>query len=84
MVPIREEKMTRGVILFAFNSPKYNYYEMAEYTAKRINHFLGLPVTLVTDETSLSKDSEYSFDRIVLVEPDRSNKRDWEIGRAHV
>ena len=71
--------MTRGVILFAFNSPKYNYYEMAEYTAKRINHFLGLPVTLVTDETSLSKDSEYSFDRIVLVEPDRSNKRDWGI-----
>ena len=71
--------MTRGVILFAFNSPKYNYYEMAEYTAKQINHFLGLPVTLVTDETSLSKDSEYSFDRIVLVEPDRSNKRDWGI-----
>jgi len=42
--------MTRGVLLFAFNSPKYNYYEMAEYNAKRINHYLNLPVTIVTEQ----------------------------------
>ena len=36
--------MTKGALLFAFNSPKYNYYEMAVATAKRINHFLDLPV----------------------------------------
>ena len=39
--------MTRGALLFAFNSPKYDYYAMAEHTAKRINHFLNMPVTLV-------------------------------------
>ena len=38
--------MSRGAILFAFNSPKFNYYKMAEATAKRINHFLSMPVTL--------------------------------------
>jgi len=71
--------MTRGAILFAFNSPKYNYYSMAEYTAKRINHFLDLPVTLVTDKESLPVKSKYKFDEIVTVEPDKNNKRDWGI-----
>lgn len=71
--------MKRGAILFAFNSPKFNYYEMAEFTAKRINHFLNLPVTLVTDVKSLPQDPQYKFDNVVLVEPDTNNKRDWGI-----
>ena len=40
---------TRGVVLFAFNSSKYNYADMAVYTARRIATFLELPTTLVTD-----------------------------------
>ena len=68
--------MSRGAILFAFNNPKYDYYAMAEYTAKRINHFLDLPVTLVTDESSLPLKAKYKFDKIVKVEPDTKNKRD--------
>jgi hypothetical protein len=71
--------MNRGAILFAFNSPKYDYYAMAEYTAKRINHFLNLPVTLVTDEQSLPKKSKYKFDKVIKIEPDKTNKRDWGI-----
>lgn len=70
--------MKRGVILFAFNSPKYDYYKMAVNTAKRINHFLNLPVTVVTDETSVNKDP-YVFDKTIFVEPDRNNKRDWGV-----
>jgi len=68
--------MSRGAILFAFNSPKYDYYSMAEFTAKRINHFLGLPVTIVTDENTLPEIPKYDFDKIVLVEPDKNNIRD--------
>ena len=45
--------MSKGAILFAFNSPKFNYYDMAVATAKRINHFLNIPVTLFTDEESI-------------------------------
>lgn len=71
--------MKRGAILFAFNSPKYNYYTMAEHTAKRINHFLNLPVTVVTDKDSLPKSSEYKFDNVILVEPDKNNIRDWGV-----
>jgi len=71
--------MTRGAILFAFNSPKYDYYAMAEYTAKRINHFLNMPVTLVTDEESTNSSTGYKFDKVVLVEPDKNNVRDWGV-----
>ena len=71
--------MKRGAILFAFNSPKYDYYKMAVYTAKRINHFLNLPVTVVTDIDSLPYQRDYNFDETILIEPDKSNKRDWGI-----
>lgn len=64
--------MTRGVILFAFNSPDYNYVKMAEYTAKRVNHFLNLPVTLITDENSVSN-IDYKFDNIFVIDSDAEN-----------
>lgn len=76
---IREEKMSKGVLLFAFNSPKYNYYSMAEYTAKRINHFLDLPVTIVTDKASVPSKVEYTFDKTLLVEPDKNNIREYTV-----
>jgi len=71
--------MSKGVLLFAFNSPKYNYYDMAVATAKRVNHFLGLPVTLVTDEHSQPNNPTYQFDKIVIAKADKSNRRDWGI-----
>jgi hypothetical protein len=73
----RKQKMTRGVILFAFNSPKYNYYEMAKYTAKRIEHFLNLPVTLVTDDDSIPAGESQFWDKVVKITPDKDNFRDW-------
>jgi hypothetical protein len=67
----------KGVLLFAFNNDIVNYYEMAVATAKRANHFLGLPVTLVTDSESLPVKQSYQFDNIVMAPADKSNKRDW-------
>ena len=77
MAGAREKEMTKGVLLFAFNSPKYNYYKMALYTARRVNHFLKLPVTLVTDEESYPDDESYAWDKVVKVIPDKDNFRDW-------
>ena len=71
--------MSKGALLFAFNSHKYNYYEMAVATAKRINYFLDLPVTVVTDETSIPDNRDYTFDKTITVTPDKSNRRDWGI-----
>ena len=49
---------------------------MAVATAKRINHFLGLPVTLVTDNESLPEKQTYTFDQVVIAPADTSNNRD--------
>ena len=69
--------MSRGALLFAFNSPKYNYYDMAVATAKRVNHFLDLPVTIVTDTDSLPEQQTYIFDNVIIADADKTNKRDW-------
>lgn len=66
--------MTRGILLFAFNSPDYNYVEMAEFTAKRAKHFLNLPCTLVTDTSSALDASHELFDQILTIDSDSSNK----------
>jgi len=71
--------MKRGAILFAFNSPRYNYYDMAVYAARRIEHFLNLPVTLVTDESSVPEISGYNFDQVIKVVPDKNNIRDYSV-----
>ena len=69
--------MSKGALLFAFNSPKYNYYDMAVATAKRINHFLDMPVTIVTDTESIPKNTNYTFDNVIVTTPGKNNKRDW-------
>ena len=75
----RKKKIaSRGVIAFAFNSSKYNYAEMAVYTARRIESFLGLPTTLVTDTKSFETitNNKDAFDLVKFVEPDTSNVRE--------
>lgn len=68
--------MTKGAILFAYNTPNNDYYKMAVNTAKRINHFLDLPVTVVTDQNTNVNDYDYSFDKVIVNESDPSNKKD--------
>lgn len=76
MARVRNEKVNRGAILFAFNSPKFDYYSMAKYTARRINHFLNLPVTIVTDKNSIPKNESFNWDKIITIIPDKNNIRD--------
>lgn len=69
--------MKRGVLLFAHNNDSTNYYDMAVYTASRIKKFLNLPITIVTDEYSNTENK--IFDNIIIVEPNKNNKRDKSI-----
>jgi hypothetical protein len=57
-----------GVVLFAHNDGKTDYYKMASYTANRVEKFLGLPTTIITNRDSVTTD--YAFDNIVYLEPD--------------
>lgn len=70
------EKQMKGVLLFAFNSGTVDYYSMAVATAKRINHFLNLPVSIVTNKESLPSTSTYTFDKVILADAQTSNKKD--------
>lgn len=67
--------MSKGILLFAFNIENVNYYEMAVATAKRINHFLNLPVTLITNEQSLPEIAHYTFDNVIIAPEDSTNKK---------
>ena len=72
--------MTRGVLLFAFNTPQVDYYQMAVATAKRVNHFLDLPVSIVTDNETLdSVTDSYQFDSLHIVEKDQSNQKNKQV-----
>jgi hypothetical protein len=69
--------MSKGVVLFAHNNEKTDYYRMAVYTAGRVNRFLNLPVTIITDLETLSTTGapDYTFDQTIVMEADRSNSR---------
>jgi hypothetical protein len=75
---IRKQAVSRGVVVFAFNSSKYNYVEMAEYCARRADHFLELPTTIITDEES-AQTITYDFDNVVIVKSDKSNTREQQV-----
>ena len=75
--------MTRGALLFAFNNKNTDYYKIAEFAARRIDHFLRLPVTLITDKESYDNsknESDYQWDNVIFVEANAGNTRnndDW-------
>lgn len=66
----------RGVILFAFNNGITDYFLMAVRTAKRVNRFLNLPVTVVTDENTVLDNYENVFDKILIEKSDSTNVKD--------
>jgi len=65
----------KGALLFAFNSPSTDYYKMAVLTAKRINHFLDIPVSVITDDTVDTSNYDYKFDKTIIEVPDKSNTK---------
>lgn len=46
--------MTRGILICAFSNEKIDYLEQANWAADRVNTYLDLPVTIITDEKSVN------------------------------
>lgn len=42
----------KGVLIYAFNNPRIDYFLQANWCADRVNRYLDLPVTIVTDPES--------------------------------
>jgi hypothetical protein len=55
--------MTKGILIFAFNSEQLDYLAMAAWAANNIHRHLNLPVAVVTDITDIPE--HYNFDRVV-------------------
>jgi len=45
---------SRGILIFAFNNKKVDYFSHACWVADRVNLYLDLPVSIVTDEASIN------------------------------
>jgi hypothetical protein len=42
----------KGILIYAFNNDRIDYFRQAVWCADRVNRYLNLPVTIVTDKTS--------------------------------
>ena len=60
--------------MFAHNTQQTNYYALAEHAARRVEKFLRLPTTLITDNETLNTvDQQYSFDNTIIIDRDKDN-----------
>jgi len=61
--------MTKGVLVFARNNSQIDYVKQAYYMATRVQKFLNIPVSIVTDNSDYLKktfsDHESVFDKII-------------------
>ena len=65
------QDVSKGVLLFAFNTSQVDYVRIADQAARLIHRTLNLPVTLVTDQPADAK----NIDQMVIVENNVQNVR---------
>jgi hypothetical protein len=71
--------MTRGILIFAF-SGGFDYYSLAQKSAKRIKRHLNLPITVVTDDSS--KFDNVLFDNIIEIADDEKQLKKFYDGTS--
>ena len=47
------EKKMKGILIYAFNNTNIDYFQQAVWCADRVSKYLGLPVTIVTNQASV-------------------------------
>lgn len=68
MINLKTLEKSKGVLLFAKNTDKTNYVDIADTTSQLIDKKLKLPITLVTDENS---DPRFAYDSILRVSDEK-------------
>lgn len=66
--------MTRGALFFAYNTAETDYVRLAEFSARRVKKWLGIPSTLITDSDIKSN----CFENIIFAENNNSSMRYFE------
>ena len=72
--------MTEGILLYAFNNEVTDYEAIAEWSAKRIKKYLGLPTTIITDRNAIA---EFGGSRIMHPTQNRELATWFNAGRYH-
>jgi hypothetical protein len=68
--------MSRGVVVFAFNTATVDYVKIADQTSQLITMSLGLPITLITDYDA---DPKFRYDNIITIDKQGDNFRDGSV-----
>lgn len=66
--------MSRGILIFAFNNSTFNYFGQACWVADRVERFLGIETTIVTDQKSVSNTKH----NVVITDAIGSNMRNFD------
>jgi hypothetical protein len=73
MGTVTEKKMTQGAVIFAVGKEAIDYVAMAAWSAQRIQRFLDLPTTLVTDQAV----DDPVFDQVIHIQRVESERTRW-------
>jgi hypothetical protein len=62
--------MSQGIVIFAQNNRQVDYIKLAVFAAKQAQHYLGLPVSLITDSRSWLEEGypDHPFDQVIDVD----------------
>lgn len=75
--------MSKGALLIACNNNQVDYIKQAIFCASRIQKFLGLPVTLVTDNKSyLENNYTHNFDKVIEIRSNNDNYKTYRDGTS--
>lgn len=65
--------MTQGAVIFAYDN-RIKYTRIAQEAARRIQHHLDLPVSLITDSTDVDP---FQWDRVIMATRSQGPRRHW-------
>jgi hypothetical protein len=57
--------MSKGLLVFAYNNRSVDYVKQAAFLAKRAKEYLGLPLSIVTDNVDYAETWKELFDNII-------------------
>jgi len=68
--------MTTGAIIFAQNNGGIDYVKLANFSASRVEQYLGIPVSIITDSSKwlLSNFPDHNFDQVIDLPKDTAQQ----------
>ena len=67
--------MSKGVLLYCFDTPEVAYHKMAERCVEQIKEHLGLEITIVTNSETYNKFKPLGFINYKIIENSTGNRR---------